>query len=68
MEIKDILKKKRKEKNLTQEEIAKLLHISRGAYAQYEVGKNTPTTEVVLKLAELYDCSTDYLLGRYKTE
>ena len=68
MEIKDILKKKRKEKGMTQEELAKLLHISRGAYAQYEVGKNIPTTDTVLKLAEIYDCSTDYLLGRYKTD
>lgn len=66
MDIKDILIKKRKEKGLTQREIAEVLCISRGAYAQYEVGKNTPPTEIVLKLAEFYDCSTDYILGRYK--
>lgn len=66
MEIKDILVKKRKEKGLTQFELAELLCISRGAYAKYETGRNTPPTEIVLKLAEFYDCSTDYILGRYK--
>lgn len=65
MQVKEILKKKRKDKNITQEELAKMLHISRGAYAQYETGKNTPTTDVIVKLAEIYECSTDYLLGRY---
>lgn len=65
MKVKDILKKQRKDKGLTQEELAKLLNISRGAYAQYETGKNIPPTETILKLADIYKCSTDYLLGRY---
>lgn len=68
MEIKDILIRERKRHNLTQEELAKLLFMTRGAYAKYETGKNIPTTENIIKLADLYKCSTDYLLGRYSME
>lgn len=66
MEIKDILKSLRKEKKLTQAKIAQILGISRVAYTKYENGDNTPTTENILKLADFYNVSTDYLLGRYK--
>ena len=65
MEIKDILIQERKKRGLTQAEVAKILNIGRVAYTLYETGKNIPTTESILKLAELYNCSTDYLLGRY---
>lgn len=40
----------------------------RGSYAKYETGTNTPTVENILKLADLYGVSTDYLLGRYVTK
>jgi transcriptional regulator with XRE-family HTH domain len=66
MDIKDILKKERKKRNLTQQEIADYLNIKRETYTMYEIGKNVIPTENVIKLAELYKCSTDYLLGRYK--
>lgn len=65
MEIKDILINERKKRELTQAEVAKILNISRVAYTLYETGKNMPTTESILKLADLYKVSTDYLLGRY---
>lgn len=65
-EIKDILKKLRKENKYTQQQIADKLCISRAAYSLYETGTNTPTIENILKLAEIYKVSTDYLLGRYK--
>lgn len=65
MEIKDILTTERKKRNLTQAQIAEILNIGRVAYTLYETGKNIPTTESIIKLAELYNCSTDYLLGRY---
>lgn len=66
MEIKDILKSIRKDKKLTQQQVADKLGISRVAYTKYENGDNMPTTESILKLAEIYNVSTDYLLGRYK--
>lgn len=65
MEIKDILKEERKKRGLTQQQVAEHLNIARGSYALYETGKNTPTTDSIIKLADLYKVSTDYLLGRY---
>lgn len=66
MEIKEILKLERKKHKMTQQGIADYLRIERGSYAKYETGANTPTTDNIIKLAELYNCSTDYLLARYK--
>jgi transcriptional regulator with XRE-family HTH domain len=68
MEIKEILKLERKKRNLTQKEIAGKLNIERAAYATYETGKNTPTTENIIKLAKIYNVTTDYLLGLYTDE
>lgn len=65
MNINEILKNERKKHKLTQQDIANHLNITREAYTLYETGKNIPTTENILKLANLYNCSTDYLLGRY---
>lgn len=66
MEIKDILKTERKKHSMTQQEIANYLQMARGSYAKYETGANTPSTESLSKLADLYKCSVDYLIGRYK--
>lgn len=65
MEIKVILKTERKKQGKTQQQIADYLNMARASYAKYETGTNTPTTDNILKLAKLYNCSTDYLLGRY---
>ena len=67
MEIKDILREEREKRNLKQDEVANYLNIGRVAYTLYETGKNTPTTESICKLADLYNVSTDYLLGRTNT-
>ena len=67
MEIKEILKTERKKNKYTQQQVADILKIHRGSYAKYETGANMPTTENILKLADLYGVSTDYLLGRYVT-
>lgn len=66
MEINEILKKEREERNLTQQEMAEKLNISRVAYTLYETGKNTPTIENLKKIADLYNVSLDYLAGRYE--
>ena len=60
---KDILRLERIKRGWTQEDVAKMLNIARASYAQYETGKNMPTTENIIKLAEIYRLSTDYLLG-----
>lgn len=54
----------RKEKKLTQSDLAAVLGISRQAYSNYEAGKRQPDNETMLKLAEYFNVSVDYLLGR----
>lgn len=57
--IKDI----REDKDLTQKSIAKLLGIQQNSYSQIENGKNNIQIDHLVKLAEFYNTSTDYLLG-----
>lgn len=66
MEVKEILKAERQKHQMTQQQVADYLQIARGSYAKYETGANTPTTDSLVKLADLYKCSVDYLLGRFK--
>jgi HTH-type transcriptional regulator, competence development regulator len=48
----------------TQEEVAGRIGISRARYSHYENGRSEPDTETLNKLADYYDVSVDYLLGR----
>ena len=59
-----ILKDLRKEKKLNQGELAELLGITAQAYQKYEYGTAELTHENLVKLADFYGVSTDYLLGR----
>ena len=54
----------RKKKGMTQAEIAKLLRITPQAYSLYETGKNNIGNETLCMLADFFNVSTDYLLGR----
>lgn len=54
----------RKEKGMTQEELAKALNITRSALSLYEIGKRDPDTDTIKKFAEFFGVSTDYLLGQ----
>lgn len=58
------LKKIRQEHDMTQEELAKRINTSRSNIANYENDKNMPSIEVLNKLSEILNCSTDYLLGK----
>lgn len=58
------LKRLREEKEVMQKEIAAYLNISASAYGFYEQGKRTPTPEILSKLANYFNVSVDYLLGR----
>ncbi len=62
--FKDRLKKLRKEKELTQKEIAKELDITQQQYAKWENGERNPNSETLEKLADYFKVTTDYLLGR----
>jgi transcriptional regulator with XRE-family HTH domain len=48
--------------NRTQEDVAKLIGISRARYSHYENGRSEPDTDTLQKLATFYDVSLDYLL------
>ncbi|MGE7623552.1 helix-turn-helix domain-containing protein [Viridibacillus sp. NPDC096237] len=54
----------RKQKGKTQQDIAKVIGITRPAYTAYETGKRNPDYDTLEKIADYYDVSTDYLLGR----
>ena len=54
----------REDKDLTQKQIAQYLGMSQTGYSKYETGENDIPTAVLIKLADFYHTSTDYLLGR----
>ena len=54
----------REDKDLTQKQIAQFLGMSQTGYSKYETGENDIPTTVLLKLADFYQTSVDYLLGR----
>ena len=58
------LKSLREDKDIKQKEIAKYLNVSQNTYSQYETGVISLTAEVLIKLADYYDVSIDYLLDR----
>jgi len=60
----DRLKKLRLEKNLTQEELGKIFNVSHATINRYEKGVHQPDSSTINKLAEFFNVSTDYLLGR----
>ena len=61
------LKKLRQERQLTQQQIADLLKMNRVSYTQYELDKRDPDTSTLKLLADFFNVSTDYLLGRTST-
>lgn len=58
------LKELREEKNLTQSEVAFAIKTSQTNIGRWENGKNEPAAGYLIQLADLFECSTDYLLGR----
>ena len=52
------------DRGLTQREIAAVLDVSQNTYSQYEIGVLNYPVEAIVKLADFYDVSVDYLLGR----
>ena len=58
------IRKLRMDNGYTQKQIAEHLGISQNTYSQYEIGVLNYPVDAVVKLADLYHVSTDYLLGR----
>lgn len=54
----------REDRDLNQTKVAKMLCMSQTGYSKYETGENDIPTAVLIKLADFYNTSVDYLLGR----
>lgn len=54
----------REDRDMNQTQIAEVLGMSQTGYSKYELGRNDIPTEVLIKLADFYQVSIDYLLGR----
>ena len=60
------IKNLREDHDLRQREVAAALNVSQNTYSQYETGVIELTASNLVKLADLYGVSVDYLLGRTK--
>jgi len=54
----------RTEKNLSQREIAKIMNVSQGTYNNWENSNTQPSIEQLIALADFFEVSVDYLIGR----
>lgn len=54
----------RKQKRISQTELAKILHVSQQTITAWETGKAEPSSSAVSNLADYFNVTTDYLLGR----
>lgn len=58
------LKDLREDKDMNQTQVSEILGIQQTVYSRYERGFQTIPVEHLIKLADFYDVSTDYILGR----
>ena len=58
--IKDL----RKERNITQSDLAKILNVTQDSISLWEKNKRVPDTQYIIQLADYFEVSVDYLLGR----
>lgn len=68
MEFKENLKKLRKEKGISQEQLGEIVGVSRSAIAGYEQGWVNPSQKVLIKLSELFNVSIDFIMGQIPNE
>lgn len=68
VEFGDRLRNLRKEKNLTQKQLASLIGVQNSIISFYEVGDRAPSPKVIVKLASVFHVTTDYLLGVERQE
>ena len=61
--IADRIKILREQENKTQTELAKQLGITRSSVNAWEMGISVPSTQYIIELANIFQVSTDYLLG-----
>jgi transcriptional regulator with XRE-family HTH domain len=61
MKISERIKRLRQEKDWTQADLAEKLHVHQKQVSAYERGVNTPSTDILVKLAEIFQVTLDYL-------
>ena len=59
-----VLKELRLERKVTQEQLGNTLGVKKNTISQWESETNEPNSGMIIKLADYFDVSTDYLLGR----
>lgn len=64
MELSESLKRFRKTEKITQKQAAQAAGVSERVYQSYEYGKVIPTVTILISLADYFDVSLDYLVGR----
>ena len=57
------LRELRLEKAMTQQQVASLLNLKQQSYIRYEYGTGEPSLSTLVKLTQIFDVSSDYLLG-----
>ena len=62
------LRELRKQKNLTQKQLASLISVQNSVISFYELGDRMPSPEIIVKLAHALHVSADYLMGIEKSE
>ena len=60
----EILAELRQDRGLTQRDLAKLFFVTPGTISNYEKGRHLPDAERLIKIADYFSVTTDYLLGR----
>ena len=68
MKIGEMILKKRQAAGMTQERLASQVPCSRTTIAQYEIGLKTPSLSIVARLADVFGCTVDELIGRRNDE
>ncbi len=64
MEFPYILKMLREKRGYSQKQLADVLHVSKNSVSHYELGRCIPSIDVIINIADVFDVSIDYLLGR----
>ena len=64
MDFKNIILALRNERGFSQEQLAKVLHVSKSTVAMWETGQRLPSVEKYEEIADYFNVSIDYLMGR----
>lgn len=58
------LKKLREEKNILSKDLASIINVEPSTITNWEKGNRSPKEDMLIRIADYFDCSIDYLLGR----